>query len=432
MRTKPMRFSREKSTMGTKMIEGYRVAVTGLGVISPIGLTAGTFWQSTIQGKNGIAPLTGLDPAELAVHVAAQLKDFDPNKYMDRKEVRRNDRFCQLAIAAAGEAIAGSKLSSEIYDPDRVGVIVGNGGFGLETIESEYYKLYEAGPSRISPLAVPMMIGNMAAAKISMLHGLTGANICVTTACASGSHAIGEAFRMIKYGHLDACVTGGAEAPVTRFSLAAYNNMTALSRQTDPDCASIPFDARRSGFVVGEGAGILILENMDLALARGAGIICEIAGFGATGDAYHITSPDPEGKGAARAMMLAMREAGVLPDQVDYINAHGTSTQLNDRIETIAIKSVLGDAAGRVAVSSTKSMIGHLLGAAGAVEAIATAMAVRDGILPPTINYREPDPACDLDYVPNTAREKQIKVALSNSFGFGGHNGVLCLKRWES
>lgn len=418
--------------MGSRIIQGYRVAITGLGVISPVGLTVDSFWQSLIQGKNGIAPLQGLDPMELGIHVAAQLKGFEPTNYMDRKEARRNDRFCQLAIAAAREAITNSKLGSNAYDSDRVGVIVGNGGFGLDTIESEYFKLYQAGPSRISPLAVPMIIGNIAAAKISMIYGMTGANIGITTACASGTHAIGEAFRMIKYGHLDACVTGGAEAPITRFSLAAYNNMTALTRETDPDCASIPFDLRRSGFVAGEGAGILVLENLDMAIARGANIICEIAGLGATGDAFHITSPDPEGKGAARAITLALQEAGITPFDVDYINAHGTSTQLNDKIETLAIKSAFGEIAKKVAISSTKSMTGHLLGAAGAIEAIATALVLQNSIIPPTINYRQVDPECDLDYVPNVARQMPIRAAISNSFGFGGHNGVLCLKQFNS
>ena len=416
--------------MSTPIISGYRVAVTGMGVMSPIGQTIDAYWQSLRNGFNGIAPIKDIDLDGIPISVAGQVKDFDPQLYMDHKEARRSDRFCQLAIAAAREAMATSRLDAATYGAERTGVIIGNGGFGLDTIETEYLKLYKEGPSRISPQAVPMMIGNMASAKVSMAYGLTGANYSIVSACASGTHAIGDAFRLIKYGHLDACVTGGAEAPVTRFSIAAYCRMTALSREQDPDCASIPFDARRNGFVIGEGAGILVLENLELAKARGANILCELIGFGATGDAYHITSPDPEGSGAARAMLLAMQEAGVDPSEIGYINAHGTSTQLNDRIETVAIKHVFGEGAYQLPISSIKSMTGHLLGAAGAVEAIATVLTLQNGVIPPTINYREADPACDLDYVPDTAREVPVKIALSNSFGFGGHNGVLCLRRY--
>jgi len=417
--------------MASDIIKGYRVVITGTGVISPVGLTTEEFWQSLISGRSGIAPLQGIDQDGLEVSVAAQLKDFDPLRYMDRKEVRRNDRSCQLAVAAALEAMRTSGLDVSATGATRVGTIIGNGGCGLETIEAEYFKLYSAGASRISPLAVPMIISNMPAAKVSMHLGTMGANFCVTSACASGTHSIGEAFRAIKYGHLDACVAGGTEAPITRFSIGAYNNMTALNREPDPAKASIPFDARRNGFVIGEGAGVLVLENLDHALARGAKIICEVVGYGATADAYHITSPDPEGKGAAWAMTLAMQEAGVTPDAIDYINAHGTSTPVNDKIETIAIKRAFGDAARRVAISSTKSMTGHLLGAAGAIEAIATALTLRDGIIPPTIGYAVPDPDCDLDYVPNQARRATVHLALSNSLGFGGHNGMICLKKWE-
>lgn len=418
--------------MSTPIIQGYRVAVTGMGVMSPIGLTIDSFWQSLRNGTSGIAPITGVDMDGLVVSVAAQLKGFEPQQYMDHKEARRSDRFCQLAIAAAREAMSASGLEASTYGPLRTGVIVGNGGFGLETIESEYFKLYQDGPGRISPQAVPMIIGNMASAKISMDYGLTGANYSVVSACATGTHAIGDAFRLIKYGHLDACVTGGAEAPVTRFSLGAYARMTALSREKDPDSASIPFDARRNGFVIGEGAGILVLENFELAKARGATILAEITGYGATGDAYHITSPDPEGLGAAAAMTLAMQEAGVSSAEIGYINAHGTSTPLNDRIETLAIKKAFGESASKLLISSTKSMTGHLLGAAGAVEAIAAILALQHAIIPPTINYQVPDPDCDLDYVPNQARTASIEHALSNSFGFGGHNGVLCLKRYQT
>lgn len=418
--------------MTTQIVRGRRVVITGVGIISPVGLTAASFWQALVNGQSGITRLQNLDLEGQEVSVGAQIKTFDPLQYMDRKEARRTDRCCQFAIAAAAEAMKASGLDIKHCGADRVGAIIGNGGGGLETIELEYKKLYAEELSRISPLAVPMIISNMAAARISMSYGAMGTNYGVISACASGSHAIGDAYRAIKYGYLDACITGGTEAPITRFSLAAYNNMTALTRESDPARASIPFDARRNGFVIGEGAGILILESLDYALARGAAILCELAGFGASADAYHITSPDPEGKGAGLAMLQALQEAEASPADVGYINAHGTSTLLNDKYETIAIKKIFGEHAGRIAISSTKSMHGHLLGAAGAVEAIATALALRDGIIPPTIGYSQPDPECDLDYVPNSARRMPIALALSNSFGFGGHNAVLCLKKWET
>lgn len=418
--------------MTAQIVRGRRVVITGAGVISPVGLTTGSFWQALVNGQSGITHLQNLDLEGQEVSVGAQIKNFDPLQHLDRKEARRTDRCCQFAIAAAAEAMKASGLDIKDCGADRVGAIIGNGGGGLETIELEYKKLYASELSRISPLAVPMIISNMAAARISMIYGAMGTNYGIISACASGSHAIGDAYRAIKYGYLDACITGGTEAPITRFSLAAYNNMTALTRESDPARASIPFDARRNGFVIGEGAGILILESLDYALARGAPILCELAGFGASADAYHITSPDPEGKGAGLAMLQALQEAEASPVDVGYINAHGTSTLLNDKYETIAIKKIFGEHAGRIAVSSTKSMHGHLLGAAGAVEAIATALALRDGIIPPTIGYSQPDPECDLDYVPNNARRKPIELALSNSFGFGGHNAVLCLKKWEN
>ena len=417
--------------MTSPIIKGYRVVITGMGAVTPVGLNVESFWDALVNGRSGITPLQNIDMTAQEVHVGAQVLDFDPLQYMDRKEVRRTDRFCQFAIAATQEAMKNSGLDVAACGADRIGTIIGNGGCGIETIEAEYMKLYAFGPERISPFAVPIMISNMAAARISILYGTTGASLCVTTACASGTHAIGEAFRAIKYGHLDACIAGGTEAPISRFTLGAYNNMTALSRETDPARASIPFDARRNGFVIGEGAGIVVMERLDLALARGADILCEVVGYGASSDAYHITGPDPEGKGAALSMTLALQEADAVPADVDYINAHGTSTQQNDKFETIAIKRAFGDAAGHVAISSTKSMTGHLLGAAGAVEAIATVLALRNGILPPTIGYRDADPECDLDYVPNVARRAPIRLALSNSLGFGGHNGTLCLKKWE-
>jgi 3-oxoacyl-[acyl-carrier-protein] synthase II len=416
--------------MASSIVKGRRVVITGMGVISPVGLDVDTFWQSLVTGQSGISPLENIDLTGLEISVGAQIKNFDPGQFLGRKEIRRTDRYCQFALAAAAEAVKNSGLDIAACGADRVGTIIGNGGCGLETIEAEYKKLFTSGPSTISPLAVPMIIANMAAAKVSMAHGTMGSNYCVTSACASGSHAIGEAFRAIKYGFLDACIAGGAEAPITRFCLGAYNNMTALTRETDPALASLPFDGRRSGFVLGEGAGILILESLEHAEARGAEIICEVAGYGATSDAYHITSPDPEGKGAALAISLALQEAGAVPDDVDYINAHGTSTPLNDKYETIAIRRAFGDAANRLAVSSTQTMTGHLLGAAGAIEAIATALALRDCIIPPTIGYSQADPDCDLDYVPRVARKTPVYLALSNSLGFGGHNGMLCLRKW--
>lgn len=409
-----------------------RVVITGMGVISPIGLDTPSFWDSLINGRSGIAPLQHVDLEGQEVSVGAQLKGFNPLTYMDRKEARRMDKYCQYAMAATREALQMSGLDIAATDPFRVGTIIGSGIGGIESMENEYKKLYlGGGASRISPLFIPMMITNMAAGRVSMEYGTKGVNYCVTTACASATHAIGEAFRSIKYGHLDACIAGGAEAPICRIALAGFNNMTALTRESDPAKASVPFDTRRSGFVIGEGAGIIVMESLDLALARGAKIICEVAGYGATADAYHITSPDPDGEGAAMAMKLAISEAGAQPEDVDYINAHGTSTPLNDKYETIAIKKALGPAAAKVAVSSTKSMTGHLLGAAGGVEAIAMALALQNDIMPPTIGYENPDPECDLDYIPNTARKATVRLALSNSLGFGGHNGTLCFRKWE-
>ncbi|MEA4889724.1 MAG: beta-ketoacyl-ACP synthase II [Clostridiaceae bacterium] len=414
------------------VVRGRRVVITGAGVITSIGLNLDAFWRALTEGHLGIGLLEGMDPAVPDVRVAAQVRDFDPLRYMDRKEARRMDRYCQFAVAAAAEAMQRSRLDVAAYGAYRVGTIIGSGVGGLDTMAVEFRKLYlNGGPGRVSPLFIPMMIANMAAGKVSMIHGTKGSNFCVTTACASGSHALGEAFRAIKYGHLDACIAGGAEAPVTPVALAGFTNMKALSSATDPAAASIPFDARRDGFVIGEGAGIVILEELEHALARGADILCELAGYGATADAYHITSPDPEGEGAAEAMCLAMDEAGVAPEDIGYINAHGTGTPLNDKYETLAIKKAMAGSANSVRISSTKSMTGHLLGAAGAVEAIAVGLALRDGLIPPTIGLEVPDPECDLDYVPGRAVHQQISAALNNSLGFGGHNATLCLKKME-
>jgi len=409
-----------------------RVVITGTGVISPVGKDTNSFWESLVEGRHGIAPLTMLDASVYKVKLAAEVKDFDPMLYMDRKEARRMDRYCQFAVAAAKEAVDSSGIVFGDMDPFDVGVIIGTGVGGLHTMQTQYEELLlKGGPDRVSPLFIPMMISNMAAGRVSMNYGLKGANYCITTACASGAHAIGEAFRLIKHGYLKAAITGGAEAPITPIALGGFSNMKALNLTDDPDRASLPFDLDRGGFVIAEGSGIVVLETMEGAVARGATILAEVAGYGATADAYHITSPDPEGAGAAQAMRLAMKEAGVTPEEVSYINAHGTGTDLNDKYETLAIKTALGDAAYKTAVSSTKSVTGHLLGAAGGVEAIACALAIRDGMIPPTIGLTTPDPQCDLDYTPNKARAAKITVALSNSLGFGGQNASLLFRKVE-
>ncbi len=419
--------------MSNSIVPGRRVVVTGIGVISPVGNNVEAFWQSLTGGVSGIDLLDAFDASEHEVKVAAQVRDFDAMQYMDRKEARRMDRFSQFAIAAAKQAMEDSGLDVAACGADRVGTVIGSGVGGLITLEEEFNKYYlGGGPNRISPLFIPMMIGNMAAGRVSMMFGTKGTSLCVTTACASGTHSIGEAFRSIKYGHIDACIAGGTEAPIIGIAVAGFNNMTALSRETDPTRASIPFDIRRNGFVIGEGAGMVILESLEYAQARGANIICEVAGYGSTADAYHITSPDPEGESAGMAMTMALREAGLEPQDVDYINAHGTSTPLNDKYETMAIKRALGDHAYKTKIStSTKSMTGHLLGAAGAIEAITMALAIRDGIIPPTIGLEQPDPECDLDYTPGQAVKTNVRVALSNSLGFGGHNGTLCFRKLE-
>lgn len=409
-----------------------RVVITGAGVISPVGNTVADFWSALCEGRHGVSAITGFDTSRLKTRVAAQVKAFDPAEYgIDKKEARRTDRFCQFAIASSKQALEDAGTDFKDLDPYRVGVMIGSGIGGLLTIDSEHAKYLEKGPGRISVFFIPMMISNMAAGAVSMRYQFKGANFCVTTACASGAHAIGEAFRAIKHGYLDAAVTGGAEAAISEFGIAGFENMTALTSSADPNRASIPFDKERSGFVMGEGSGILVLEEYEHALARGAHIYAELCGYGATGDAYHITSPDPSGEGPAMAIRLALQEAGISPQQVGYINAHGTSTGANDSCETAAIKLALGEEAARkVAISSTKSATGHLLGAAGAVEAIASAMALHDGVLPPTLNYRVPDESCDLDYITGGARRSQALYALSNSLGFGGHNCCLCLRKY--
>ncbi len=408
-----------------------RVVITGIGAVTPVGMDAPSTWESICAGRHGITKIDRFDTEDLGVSVAALVKDFDPSSILDRKEQRRTDPYCQFALYAATEALRDCGSDLKDLDPYRVGVIIGSGIGGMQTFEENHQKFLEKGPGRVSVFFIPMMISNMAAGNISIRTGFKGANFAPVTACASSAHAVGEAFRLIKNGYLDACVAGGAEATVTKFAMAGFNNMGALSRSTDPDRASIPFDKERDGFVMGEGAGILILEELEHARARGARIYAEVAGYGATGDAHHITSPAPDGEAAAKAMELAYTEAGLTPADIDYINAHGTSTPVNERYETIAIKKALGDAAKTVAVSSTKSMTGHMLGAAGAVEAMLTALALRDGILPPTVGYKVPDEECDLDVVPNTGRKADIRYAMSNSLGFGGHNGSILMKKWE-
>ncbi len=409
-----------------------RVVITGMGSVTPVGLNTKSSWDSLLAGRHGIRPITSFDTSNYKGKLAATVDGFDPLDYLDRKEARRMDRYTHFAMVASAEAMAESGL--EITDENcwQVGVIIGSGIGGIETFQTEVIKLHEKGPRGVSPLFIPMMINNMAAGRVSMVYGAKGANMSVTTACASGAHAIGEAFRKIKYGELIACIAGGTEATITEVALAGFGNMTALSTSEDPDRASIPFDKERDGFIMGEGAGILVLEEYEHAKARGATIIAEVAGYGATADAYHITSPDPEGSGAVEAMRQATQEAGVTPDDIDYINAHGTSTPINDAMETMAIHRFMGASEKRPPVSSTKSMTGHLLGAAGAVEAMVLAKACSTNLIPPTIGMQVADPACDLDYVTEGRREHTVNYALSNSLGFGGHNACLCIKKVEA
>ncbi|MFO7247871.1 MAG: beta-ketoacyl-ACP synthase II [Bacillota bacterium] len=413
-------------------MEKRRVVITGVGVISPVGNDAQTFWASLLAGKSGIGPVTHFDASEFPTRIAGEVKDFDPSAFMDKKDVKRTDRFVQFAIAATKMALEDARLKIEEQDPERIGVYIGSGIGGLATWEDQHRVLLEKGPRRVSPFLIPMMIANMAAGQVSIHFGLKGPNSAPITACATGTHAIGDAFKIIQRGEADVMVAGGTEATIRPLAFAGFCAARAMSTRNDePEKASRPFDKDRDGFVMGEGAGVLILEELEHAKRRGAPIIAEVIGYGMSADAFHLTQPDPDGDGAKRAMLAAIRDAGIRPEEVDYINAHGTSTELNDKVETQAIKAAFGEHAYKLAVSSTKSMTGHMLGAAGAVEAIATALALRDQILPPTINYETPDPACDLDYVPNEARRAPVRVALSNSFGFGGHNATIALKRYE-
>ncbi|MBE6044936.1 MULTISPECIES: beta-ketoacyl-ACP synthase II [Clostridium] len=408
-----------------------RVVITGMGAITPIGNDVNTFWSSIKEGKCGIDNITAFDTTDYKVKLAAEVKNFDAADYMDKREVRRMDRFCQFAMAAADEAVKDAGLDLESLDRERFGVIVGSGIGGISTIEEQHKKLIERGPNRISPFFIPMIIGNMAAGNIAIKYGAKGICTTIVTACATGTHAVGEAFHNIRNGLSDIIITGGAEASITPLSVAGFISLTALSTSKDKNRASIPFDKERDGFVMGEGSGILILESLEHALKRNAKIYAEITGYGATCDAYHITSPAPNGEGGARAMKLAIKDSGIGEEEISYINAHGTSTPYNDKFETAAIKTVFGDYAYKVPVSSTKSMTGHLLGAAGAVEAIVCVKALEEGFVPPTIGYKVPDEECDLDYVPNKGRKQELKYAMSNSLGFGGHNSTIVLKKWD-
>jgi 3-oxoacyl-[acyl-carrier-protein] synthase II len=409
-----------------------RVVVTGLGVVSPVGNDIKTFWNHLTEGRGGISHYTCFDSVVHDCKIAGEVKDFDPTPYYKTpKSARRTDRFTQFAVAAAKFALEDGGLDPATTDRNRFGVMIGSGIGGLRSMEDECKRLFERGPSRTSPFTIATMISNMASGIISMEHGLGGPNMCIVTACATANNSIGEAWRTLKFGDADIFLAGGCEATITPLGMAGFAAMKAMScRNDEPDRASRPFDRDRDGFIMGEGAGIVLLEELEHAKARGASIYCELAGYGCTADAFHMTQPQPEGEGAARAMQIAMRHAKVNPDEIDYINAHATSTPLGDICETKAIKLALGDHAYKTMVSSTKSMTGHLLGAAGGVELAATALAMKHSIIPPTINLDNPDPQCDLDNVPNVAREKSIRVAMSNSFGFGGHNATLVVKEF--
>ena len=410
-----------------------RVVITGMGAITPIGTGKDAFWNALLEGKNGISRITRFDPTEYKAQIAGEVKDFDPADYMDKKESKRVDRYAQFAIAAAKLAIEDAKLDLEKEDLERIGTFVGSGIGGIETMHGQYEKLFDKGPSKISPFFIPMMIGNMAAGHVSIAFGLKGPSSCVVTACATGTNNIGDAFKVIQRGDADVMVAGGTEASISGAAVAGFCSMKALctDHNDDPEHASRPFDANRSGFIMGEGAGLVVLESLEHAEARGAHIYAELVGYGSNSDAFHITKPAPHGEMAAKCMQKALKDAGLEPSDIDYINAHGTSTHFNDLTETEAIKTVWGEGAKNLSVSSIKSMTGHLLGAAGGVECIATVLAVANDMLPPTINYETPDEGLDLDYVPNKAKAKTVRAALSNNLGFGGHNACIVIKKYE-
>ena len=411
-----------------------RVVITGIGAVTPIGIGKDNFWQALIDGKNGIKKISRIDPSDLPSQIAGEIPDFNPDDFIDKKEAKRMDRYTQFAVAAADLAIIDSEIDLESENLDRIGTFVGTGIGGIETMHNQYEKLFDKGPSKISPFFVPMMIPNMAAGQITILHHLHGPSSCTVTACATGTNCIGDAFRVLQRGDADVMVAGGTEASISPAPIAGFCAMKALctDHNDDPEHASRPFDKNRSGFVMGEGSGIVVLETLEHALKRNAPhIYAEIIGYGSNSDAYHMTSPAPHGEFQSKCMQLAINDSSLTADDIDYVNAHGTSTSMNDAGETEAIKVVFGARAKSIAVSSIKSMTGHLLGAAGGIECIATALSLQNGILPPTINYETPDEGLDLDYVPNKSREQKIRAAISNSFGFGGHNACLVLKKYE-
>lgn len=413
-------------------MEKRRVVVTGIGAVTPLGNDAETTWNNIVEGVSGIGPVTRLNADDFPAKVAAEVKEFNVENFIDKKDARKMDRFTHYAVAASLMAVKDSALEITDENAPRVGVWIGSGIGGMETFEQQHETFMNRGYRRVSPFFVPMMIPDMATGQVSITLGARGFNSCTVTACATGTNSIGDAFKVIQRGDADVMVTGGAEAPITKMSFAGFCANTALSTNHDPQKASRPFDQNRDGFVMGEGAGIVVLEELEHALARGAKIYAEIVGYGATGDAYHITAPAPEGEGGARAMKMALDDARLAPEEVGYINAHGTSTEYNDKYETMAIKTVFGEHAYKLAVSSTKSMTGHLLGAAGGIEAIFTVLALKEGILPPTINLENPDPECDLNYVPNEARRQQVNAAISNSLGFGGHNATIAFRKYDA
>jgi 3-oxoacyl-[acyl-carrier-protein] synthase II len=409
-----------------------RVVITGIGVLTPLSSELELFWSNLVAGKSGISLVTRFNTAEYDCKIGGEVRDFDPELFMPVKEARRTDRFVQYGVGAAKKAMADSGIDMTKEDANRVGVLIGSGIGGMETIEDQVGTLIRKGPGRVSPFMIPMLIVNMASGYVSMLLGAKGPNLAVVSACATATHALGEASRAIVHNDADIMIAGGSEAAITQMGYAGFCAMKALSTRNDePERASRPFDAQRDGFVMGEGAGVCILESLEHARHRHAKIYCEVVGYGITGDAYHMSAPAPEGEGAARSMQMALRHAKLNPEQIDYINAHGTSTPVGDKCETQAIKKVFGEHAKKLAISSTKSMTGHLLGAAGAVETAVCALAIRDGIVPPTINYENPDPDCDLDYVPNKARQMKVEVCLNNSLGFGGHNATIIVRRHE-
>ncbi|NLI68607.1 MAG: beta-ketoacyl-ACP synthase II [Bacilli bacterium] len=409
-----------------------RVVVTGIGAVTPLGNDAHTTWKNIINNQSGIDYITKLDKDQFPAKVAGEVKDFDASKFIDRKEIRKMDLFTQYAVASAMMAVEDASLKIDETNAHRVGVWIGSGIGGMQVYEEQTKRFFEKGYRRVSPFFVPMLIPDMAAGQVSIHLGAKGINSCTVTACASGANSIGDAFKVIQRGDADVMITGGTESPINNLAFAGFSAMKAITFNDDPNTASRPFDKNRDGFVIGEGAGILVLESLDHALKRGAKIYAEIIGYGASGDAYHITAPAEDGNGAVRAMEMALNDANIRPEEVDYINAHGTSTEMNDKIETKAIKQVFGDHAYKLAVSSTKSMTGHLLGGAGGIEAIFTVKAIEEDIMPATINYETPDEECDLDYVPNEARRAPVNIAMSNSFGFGGHNATLVFKKYEA